>query len=131
MVAIASLFILERHAAQLGAATRLQVLFEAEPAAAHAQDKKALLGGHQRARLLAPLVAGDAAVEPEIGVELGGLVRRHRGELPVMEHAMLVELLDDLRPDAGKLGQVVRRAARRRQELELLGRRRLGLGSFR
>src|SRR6202044_1849310 len=35
------LFILERHAAQLGAETRLQVLFEAEPAAAHPQDKKA------------------------------------------------------------------------------------------
>ena len=40
---------------------------------------------------------------------------------------MLVELLDDLRADAGELGQIVGRAAGSRQEFEMLGRG-LGLG---
>ncbi len=44
---------------------------------------------------------------------LAASLRRHRGELPVVEHAMLVELLDDLRTDAGQLGEIVGRAARR------------------
>ena len=40
---------------------------------------------------------------------------------------MFVELLDDLRADAGQLGQIVRGAARRGQELEVLSQRfRLG-----
>ena len=54
---------------------------------------------------IAPLVARDAAVEPQIGVELLGVLRRHRGELPVMEDAVVVELLDDLRADAVSLAR--------------------------
>ena len=58
----------------------------------------------------------------QVGVELLGLFRGHRGELPIVEHAMLVELLDDLRADAGQFGEIVGRAARRGEQFELLGR---------
>ena len=45
---------------------------------------------------------------------------------------MLVQLLDDLRADAGELGQIVGRAARGGQQLEVLGRGiRLGRRGFR
>ena len=72
--------------------------------------------------LVDPIVAGDAAVELEVGVELVDLVVGHRGELPIVEHAVLVELLDDLRADASELGEIVGRAARRGQQLEAVGR---------
>ena len=84
----------------------------------------------KRAGLFDPIVARNAAVELEVGVELGRRPRRHRGELPIVEDAVLVELLDDLRADAGQLGEIVGRAARRGEQLEMLGRlggRRFGL----
>ena len=59
----------------------------------------------QWSRLMRPL-------NLQVGVELVGLFGRHRGDLPIMEHAVLVELLDDLRADAGQLGEIVGRAAR-------------------
>ena len=39
-----------------------------------------------------------------------------------MEDAVLVELLDDLRADAGQLGEIVGRAARRGEQFEPVGR---------
>src|SRR5450631_317712 len=72
----------------------------------------------QHASLVDPIVAGDAAVELEVGVELVGVVLAHRGDLPIVEDAVLVELLDDLRADAGQLGEVVGCAARRGEQLE-------------
>ena len=63
---------------------------------------------------------------------LSRLRRRQRGELPVMEDAAVVQLLHDLRTDARKLGEIVGRAARRRQKLEGFDRRLAGdgLGRF-
>src|SRR5271169_4154870 len=81
----------------------------------------------QGASLLDPAIAPDAAVELEIGVELARLGVGHGGDLPIVEHAVVVELLDDLRADARQLGEIVGRAARRGEELEMLDRR-LDLG---
>src|SRR5829696_7175878 len=72
-----------------------------------------------------PAVPVDAAVELEIGVDLLHVLGLHRGELPVMVDAGVVELLLELRPDPVELGQVVRSAARGGEKLELLDR--LGL----
>ena len=65
-----------------------------------------------------PAVALDAAAELQVVVDLLDLFRRHRGDLPIMEDAGIIELLDDLRADAVQLGEIVRRAARRGQQLE-------------
>src|SRR5271166_3354027 len=97
-----------------------------------AYSNRRLLGGHQGAGLIAPLVPGDAAVELEVGVKLAGFVGGHRGELPIVEHAVFVEFLLDLGTDAGDLGQIVRCAPRSGQEFEVFGGGfGLGLGDFR
>src|SRR3954451_18041337 len=77
-------------------------------------------GVDQRPRLGDPAVAVDAAMQLEVGIELRHVLGLHRRELPIMVDAGVVELLLELRPDAVELGQVVRRAARRGEELELL-----------
>ena len=57
------------------------------------------------------MIPRDAAVELEVGIQLLDFGRRHGGELPIVEDAVLVELLDDLRADARQLGEIVGRAA--------------------
>src|SRR3954453_3033537 len=90
------------------------------------------LRGEQAARLIDPAVPVDAAVELQIAVDRLHVVGRHRGELPVMVDARVVELLLKLRSDTTELGEIFGRAARGRQKLEFF-RRRLELrlaGSF-
>src|SRR5436305_9065092 len=81
-----------------------------------------LLRGEQAARLIDPTVTIDAAVELQIAVDRLHVIRRHRGKLPVMIDAPVVELFLELRSDTAELDEIVRRAARRRQKLEFLGR---------
>ena len=74
----------------------------------------------ERAGLGDPAVTVDAAVQLQLRVELRRVLGLHRRKLPVVEDAGIVELARELRADAVELGQVVRRAARRGEELELL-----------
>jgi hypothetical protein len=83
--------------------------------------------GDQRPGLFDPIVARDAAIEFEVGVELVGFFLGHGANLPIVENAVIVELLDDLGADAGQFGQIVRCAARRGEQLEMLGRGGVGL----
>src|SRR3954447_1216670 len=75
----------------------------------------------QAASLADPAVALDPAVQLQLAVDLLEVVRLHGRELPIMVDAGVVELLLELRPDPVELGQVVGRAARRGEQLEVLG----------
>src|SRR5829696_5435892 len=77
-------------------------------------------GVDERAGLADPAVTVDAAVQLQLRVELRRVLGLHRRKLPVVEDAGIVELARELRADAVELGQVVRRAARGGEELELL-----------
>src|SRR4029077_10064051 len=70
-----------------------------------------------------PAVAFDAAGQLEIMIDLGGVFRRHGGDLPSVINSGIVELLDDLRPDARQFGEIVGGAARGGKELENFARR--------
>src|SRR5690606_673414 len=80
------------------------------------------LGLDQGAGERHPAVALDAAVELELGIELGDVGLAHGGDLPVVEDAGLVQGLLELRTDARDLRQIVGSAARSVEQLEGLAR---------